>query len=260
VTEPVGGAGGAAPGAGGEDGGAERVRIAGVREALPAGERVIWRGRPRRALVARHVLHARLVGVYFLLTAGWWAARTAPSLPMQRALPLLALQLALGGFVLLLLHGYAAMTARATEYVVTSRRVVLRVGAVLPVTVNVPLALVAAAGVRRFRDGSGQILLTLDRHVRVSWWMLWPNVRPARLRWPEPLLRGLDDVDAAAAALRDAAAALPPEVVEAAVAEAVEAARPVTPAARRATSDASPDASRGQSTRAGRAGTSLAPT
>jgi hypothetical protein len=259
VTEPAGGAGGA-PAAGGGDGGAERVRIPGVREALPAGERVIWRGRPRRALVARHVLHARLVGVYFLLTAGWWAARTAPSLPMQRALPLLALQLALGGFVLLLLHGYAAMTARATEYVVTSRRVVLRVGAVLPVTVNVPLALVAAAGVRRFRDGSGQILLTLDRHVRVSWWMLWPNVRPARLRWPEPLLRGLDDVDAAAAALRDAAAALPPEVVEAAVAEAVEAARPVTPAGRRAPSGASPDAARGQSTRAGRAGTSLAPT
>jgi hypothetical protein len=120
----------------------------------------------------------------------------------------------------------------------------------------VPLALVAAAGVRRFRDGSGQILLTLDRHVRVSWWLLWPNVRPGRLRWPEPLLRGLDDVDAAAAALRDAAAALPPEVIEAAVAEAVEAARAAAPAGRRA----APDASRGQSTRAGRAGTSLAPT
>ena len=255
MTEPAVGAAGA-PEEAGEDGGAERVRIPGVREALPTGERVLWRGRPRRALVARHVLHARLVGVYFLLTAGWWAARTAPSLPMTRALPLLALQLALGGFVLLLLHGYAGMTARATEYVVTSRRVVLRVGAVLPVTVNVPLALVAAAGVRRFRDGSGQILLTLDRHVRVSWWLLWPNVRPGRLRWPEPLLRGLDDVDAAAAALRDAAAALPPEVIEAAVAEAVEAARAAAPAGRRA----APDASRGQSTRAGRAGTSLAPT
>jgi hypothetical protein len=167
-----------------------RTHIPGVAEALPDGEHVLWRGAPRAALLARHVLHARLVALYFVVTIGWWALRTAPTLPRGEALSMLALQLALGGFVLLLLHGYAGMTARATEYVVTSRRVVLRVGAVLPVTVNVPLALVAAAGVRRFRDGSGQILLTLDRHVRVSWWLLWPNVRPGRLRWPEPLLRG----------------------------------------------------------------------
>jgi hypothetical protein len=182
------------------------VRVPGVAESLPAGERVLWQGAPRRALVARHVLHVRLAGVYFALTAGWWALHTAPAMPRERALPLLALQLVLGGVVLAMLHVYAAMTARGTMYMITTRRVVLRVGAVFPVVVNVPLAQVVAAGLHRFRDGSGQIALTLDRQVRASWWLLWPHARPTRLRWPEPLLRGLADPDAAAAALREAAA------------------------------------------------------
>lgn len=184
------------------------VRVPGVAEPLPAGERVLWQGAPRRALVARHVLHVRLAGAYFVLTAGWWALRTAPAMPAERAVPLLALQVLLGGVVLALLHAYAAMTARGTAYVVTTRRVVLRVGAVFPVVVNVPLAQVVAAGLHRFRDGSGQIALTLDRSVRASWWLLWPHVRPTRLRWPEPLLRGLADPDAAAAALQQAVQAL----------------------------------------------------
>jgi hypothetical protein len=83
--------------------------------------------------------------------------------------------------------------------------------------------------VHRFRDGSGQIVLALDRAVRVSWWLLWPHVRAGRLRWPEPLLRGLDDVDGAAAALRAAAADLSPELVEAAVAAARAAEAPAGP-------------------------------
>ena len=240
-----------------------RTRIAGVAEALPEGERVLWRAAPRRALVARHVLHVRLVGLYFAATVGWWALRTAPALPRERALPMLAFQVLLGVLVLGLLHAYAAMAARGAEYVVTSRRVVLRVGAVFPVVVNVPLALVTSAGVRRFQDGSGQIVLALDRAVRVSWWLLWPHVRPGRLRWPEPLLRGLDDVDAAAAALRAAAAELAPEVIAAAVAAAApDAAAPnaAPPGPRPAARTPAPPAPRGDPTRAGRHGTSLAPT
>ena len=188
---------------------AARARVAGVAESLPAGERVLWEGAPRRALVARHVLHVRLVAGYFALTAGWWALRTAPALPAERAVPMLAGQLALGALVLGLLYAYAALTARSAAYVVTTRRVVLRVGAVFPVVVNVPLAQVASAGVHRFRDGSAQIALQLERGVRASWWLLWPHARPTRLRWPEPLLRGLsaEDAAAAAAALRSAAEA-----------------------------------------------------
>jgi hypothetical protein len=208
---------------------AGRVRIPGVAEALPEGERVLWRGAPRRALLARHVLHVRLVALYFVATIGWWTARTGPTLPRDEALPLFGLQVALAAVVLGMLHLYAAMATRDAEYVVTNRRVVLRVGAVFPVVVNVPLTLVTSAGVHRFRDGSGQIVLALDRAVRVSWWLLWPHVRAGRLRWPEPLLRGLDDVDGAAAALRAAAADLSPELVEAAVAAARAAEAPAGP-------------------------------
>ncbi len=213
-----------------------RVRIPGVREALPPGERVLWQGAPRRALLARHAFHVRLAGVYFALTTGWWAFRTAPALPWADALPMLALQLLLGGLVVGLVQLFARMTARGTTYVVTSRRVVFRVGAVFPVTINVPLALVTSAGERRFRDGSAQIVLALDPVVRVSWWLMWPHVRPTRLRWPEPLLRGLpaDEAAAAAAALREAAASLAPEEVAAATARAAADAAPAEPAPRAA--------------------------
>ena len=66
------------------------VRVPGVAEALPAGERVLWQGSPRRALLARHVLHVRLAGLYFAVTAGWWALRTAPAMPAAQARPLLS--------------------------------------------------------------------------------------------------------------------------------------------------------------------------
>jgi hypothetical protein len=121
------------------------ICIAGVAEPLPEGERILWRGAPRRALVARHVLHVRLFALYFALTAGWWTVRTAPMLPADRAVPLLVMQLLLGALVLGLLHTYALLTARGTTYIVTSRRLVMRVGAVFPVVVNVPLALVVLA-------------------------------------------------------------------------------------------------------------------
>jgi hypothetical protein len=214
-----------------------RVRLRGVREALPPGERVLWQGAPRRALLARHAFHVRLAGVYFALTTAGWAFRTAPALASWAdALPMLGLQLLLGGVVVGLVQLFALMTARGTAYVITSRRVVLRVGAVFPVTINVPLALVTSAGVHRFRDGSGQIVLALDPVVRVSWWLMWPHVRPTRLRWPEPLLRGLpaDEAAAAAAALREAAASLAPEEVAAATARAAADAGPAEPAPRAA--------------------------
>jgi hypothetical protein len=188
------------------------ARVPGVAERLPAGERVLWEGAPRGALVARHVLHVRLVAGYFAITAGWWALRTAPGLPPERALPMLAGQVLLGLLVVGMLYAYAAMTARGSAYLITTRRVVLRVGAVFPVVVNLPLAQVASAGVHRFRDGSAQIALQLAPGVRASWWLLWPHARPTRLRWPEPLLRGLapEDARAASAALQQAVATLEP--------------------------------------------------
>jgi hypothetical protein len=204
-------------------------------ERLPEGERVLWEGAPRRALVARHVLYVRLVAGYFALTAGWWAVRTAPELGLARALPMLAGQVLLGLLVVGMLYGYAAMTARGSAYVITTRRVILRVGAVFPVVVNLPLAQVASAGVHRFRDGSAQIALQLAPGVRASWWLLWPHARPTRLRWPEPLLRGLagEDARAAAAALQEAVAALEPaDVGPHAATPAGGATRPADPSPR----------------------------
>jgi hypothetical protein len=90
-------------------------------------------------------------------------------------------------------------------YAITDRRVVIKLGLVLPTTVNIPFRLIEAAECRRFRDGTGQIALRLSREDRIGYVHLWPHVRPWRLRYPEPMLRGLTDVTGVAEHLQAAA-------------------------------------------------------
>jgi len=99
--------------------------------------------------------------------------------------------------VVLLAYGYA----RSTVYTITNRRVIVRSGLALPITVNLPFAVIAAAGVAKTRGGFGEIALKLTPEHRVAFLALWPHVRPGRLFAPEPLLTGLADPDRVAAIL-----------------------------------------------------------
>ena len=107
--------------------------------------------------------------------------------------------------------------------------VVIRFGIALPLTVNVPFATVAAAGVKADRDGSGDIAVSLLPARRVSYFIMWPHARPWRLARTEPMLRGLPDAVRASQilsrALAAAAAQTAPSLPDAATAgiEAVRA-------------------------------------
>ena len=111
---------------------------------------------------------------------------------------------------LLLLYGWAV--ARSTLYTITSRRIVIRTGVALPMTVNIPFALVSSAGFARHADGTGDIALQLTRPHRVSWIALWPHTRSWHISQPQPTLRAVAEPEAVAQALGRAlavAAALP---------------------------------------------------
>jgi hypothetical protein len=183
------------------------VYIRGMTEPLPAGERLLWEGAPQAGLVATHVFHRRLVWGYFLLLLGWWGVTTVGTLPMSDWGPMLAVRVALSAIVIGTVEVLARVVARTSWYALTNKRLVLRIGMVLPMTINVPLRVVQDAAVGTFKDGSGQIALSLVAGQRLAYIALWPHCRVFSFSNPKPVLRGLSQPDQVAALLRDAVTA-----------------------------------------------------
>jgi hypothetical protein len=174
---------------------AEIEPIRGLPEALPPGERILWQGSPDWRALAVRALHVRKVAAYFGLLA---AASVAGSVVIDgKALPAAlgsAAGLALPALAALGLLGlYAFLAAGATVYTITDRRVVMRFGVALPLTVNIPFKIVGSAGLKLDRDGTGDIPLALTGRGKIAYLALWPHARPWRVSRPEPMLRAVPD-------------------------------------------------------------------
>lgn len=179
--------------------------IKGLPGLLPRGERILWRGRPDWRGLARGAYFGDWVAVYFAALVAWRVgdglAAGAPGWELAIHAAWLAL---VGVAALALIAGAAWLSARATVYTITNRRVVLRIGAALRVTLNVPFAQVTAAALRPTAGGRGDIALTIGGKDRFALLLLWPHARPWRFARPEPMLRALPDAQAAAAVLAEA--------------------------------------------------------
>jgi hypothetical protein len=195
----------------------------GLPERLPAGEALLWQGRPDAMVLFRRACHGDLVVAWFALLIGWrFVAGLADGAAPLQALGAAAGLLAPAALAIGLLALFARLSARTTVYTLTTRRIVMRVGIVLTVSYNLPLARIDGAQ----RRGS-DIALELEPGTRIAWAHLWPHVRPWRLRRPQPMLRGLPDADTAARLLAGAWAAANGGAVRA---TAGAAARPAAPA------------------------------
>jgi hypothetical protein len=182
--------------------------VRGLPGHLPPGEHILWQGTPGWAGIARRALHLRGMAVYFaLLGVLRGAALAADGAPMADAVMGGALMLLVGAVPIGLLAGFAVLSARTSIYTITNRRIVLRVGVALPMTINLPFTQIESAGVARHRDGTGDITVTLAKPSRVAWLAVWPHTRSFRISRPEPTLRALADVDVAAQVLARALAA-----------------------------------------------------
>jgi hypothetical protein len=109
--------------------------------------------------------------------------------------------LLLGGLAIGILWLIARGYARTTVYTLTDKRLVIRNGIAIPVTINLPFARIDEASLKLFDDNSGDIVLTPNRSDRVPAVLLWPHMRPWRLRRPEPMLRSVPDAVHVAALL-----------------------------------------------------------
>jgi len=183
----------------------------GLPEALPKGEQILWQGRPTWKALARHGFHLRLLALYFVALAAWSAAELAAAGATPAAMVGGAVWLiVLGVIPVVLVMAFAYASARTTLYTVTDRRIVMRVGVALPLTVNLPLSAVGSATMRRYADGGGDIILAMEGRRRVSYVALWPHLRGLSVLQPRPMLRAVPDVEAAAQALANALAASVP--------------------------------------------------
>jgi hypothetical protein len=175
--------------------------VRGLPAPLPAGETLLWQGSPDWWALARSAFHFNKIAVYFGLMIAW---RTATSLSegasALSALPLLSL--AFCALAILLVLAWAS--ARTSVYTITDRRIVLRIGIALPMALNIPFRLIGNAALKTQSDGSGDIPVALTGANRIAWLLLWPHVRPWRMKNPEPMLRALPDAAHVAAILAPA--------------------------------------------------------
>jgi len=172
---------------------------------LPAGEFQVWQGTPDWKSMALRALHIRKIAIYFLLllvVVGINAlVEGATFMVAVAGVGRFAILAAVALAVLALL---AWLMARTTIYTITNRRVVLRFGIALPMTVNIPFAIVTAAAHRPHGDGTGDISLSLSGEDRLSYLILWPFARGWEVARPQPTLRCTSDSAAATAALAEA--------------------------------------------------------
>ena len=167
--------------------------VPGLPGHLPAGETMLWQGRPDRASLARHAFHTRGVTVYFALLTALALASGGPVAAAMTA--------GLGLTAFALLHAFAWGAARTTIYTLTDRRIVLRIGTAVPKCVNLPLSQITAVDMAVRRDGTGDLPLTLASGSGLGYVALWPHARPFRIGRPQPMLRSLKDPQAVAAML-----------------------------------------------------------
>lgn len=177
----------------------------GLPEPLPAGEHIVWQGRPDWRHLARRAFHLRKLAVYFAIILvvrgidGWNGGESG--LALAKALSGLTVLATLGLGLLALM---AWLTARGAVYTITDRRVVMRIGIVLTLTLNLPFTRIVAADLRRDGQAPGDVVLRLAPGDKIAYLNLWPHARPWRLARPEPALRSLTDAADVAVLLAEA--------------------------------------------------------
>ncbi len=181
--------------------------IRGLPENLPKGEHILWQGSPRWQSLATEAFHTRRLALYFALLVVW---RIAIGVSGQETLETVLFAtgrlavLAVTATGLLTLLAWAS--SRATVYTLTNRRVVLRHGIAVPMTLNIPFTVLEAGAVKTARDGTGDLALKLQRSARIGYIINWPHVRRWHFAQPQPALRSIAGVQEVAALLTTALA------------------------------------------------------
>jgi len=192
------------------------IRSAVCRKICPKASDSFWQGSPRWQDLAWHAFHVRKVIVYFaLLTLLQGVMAIGLGETLADAVRPAFWLLPMGALASLILLAIAYWSARTTIYTITSRRVAMRIGMALPLTLNLPFSQIDGAGLRLYATGAGDIPLSLHGKDRLAYLVLWPHARPFRFKKPEPMLRAVPEGEKIAKFLVDAIEGKPvPSLIE----------------------------------------------
>jgi hypothetical protein len=179
--------------------------VKGLPETPPEGEVILWQGRPDTWRLAVESLSLYWVAGYFVAFFGWRAIVAGATVPVIDAIRIGSPFLVMGALTCALLLLLAWVQARATVYTITNRRVAMRIGAALTITLNLPYRWIGAANLDLRQGGTGTIALSLTGETRLSYMNTWPHVRPWRMKRTEPALRCVPDAARVARILAEAA-------------------------------------------------------
>jgi len=126
-------------------------------------------------------------------------------MPAARAAAISTPFLIMGAIVGALLMITAVIQARCTVYTITNKRVAMRIGAALTVTLNIPFSQLENAALGLTKRGQGNIALMTKGDTRFSFLVLWPHARPWQFARTQPCLRAIDDAQQVADILASAA-------------------------------------------------------
>lgn len=182
--------------------------VRGLPAPLPAGETLLWQGAPEWCRLAIDAFHVRKVAAYFGLLLAWSLAVSitedrAPAAAVAAAL----WPIGLGCAAVAILAALALICARVTVYSVTTKRVVLRHGVAVSMSVNLPFNCIESASCKLLPGGCANLALKLaGADTRIAYFGLWPHARPWHIAHPQPMLRAVPDGERAARVLADALA------------------------------------------------------
>ena len=181
--------------------------VKGLPESPPQGEELLWQGRPDAWALTCDALNLGWVAGYFCLLAVWRFVAVVDLMPLQQAIGSSLPFLVLGAIVCVILFVLGWVQARATVYTITNRRVAMRMGAALTVTLNLPYTQIESVDLATGRNGIGSIVLKPVGALPLGFAVCWPHVRPWHFNKPEPTLRCIRDAEKIAHILADAAEA-----------------------------------------------------
>ncbi|MGC3940262.1 photosynthetic complex putative assembly protein PuhB [Roseobacter sp. EG26] len=181
--------------------------VEGLPAEPPKGEEILWQGRPDWWALSIEALSLKWVAGYFILLAVWRFISVVDLLPLGQAIGSAVPFVMLGLLVCGLLTLVAYVQARATMYTVTDARVVMRIGAALTITLNLPYTQVSNAMLDLRKRGTGTIALETMGDTRLSYLVCWPHVRPWHIKHTQPALRCIPQAEKVAALLAEAAEA-----------------------------------------------------
>jgi lipid-A-disaccharide synthase-like uncharacterized protein len=179
--------------------------IEGLPELLPKGEVILWQGRPNWLRLTIESLNLWWVIGYFGLLAAWRFLSVIDYMPFGTAISASIPFLFVAAFVGLLLCGVGYIQAKETLYTITNRRVVMRIGAALTLTLNLPFTKIDNAAVAKKRGGFGNIAFETSGDTKFSYFVLWPHARSWYFGKPQPTLKCIPDIEKVSSILGEAA-------------------------------------------------------